>query len=669
MTAVVALSASIAILAIFPAPVRAEQSPSDLSDQSIEALMNVQVTSVSKTEQSLSNVAAAIFVITQEDIARSGATNIPDLLRMVPGIDVAQINSNTWAISSRGFNGRFSNDLLVLVDGRSVYTPAFGGVFWDALDFPLEDIERIEVIRGPGASIWGANAVNGVINIITKKSSDTKGVLAVAGGGNVDQGFGTLQYGGSLGRRTDYRVYTKYEDTDHLPALNGPNLGDGWHMLRGGFRSDTTLGSKDTLSLEGDVYTGREGNPSSVLGSISNPQLTTAESFTDLGGGFLQGIWNHNFSPNNGTVLNISYDRYQRGDVLNERRGTLNLGIQGHFDWGTRQNIVWGLTSWFSDSHSHGTLFAELVPANVNSYEFSSFVEDQITLAPSKVYLSIGAKLERNYYTGFDVMPSVRLAWTPTPHQTVWAAVARALRAPSAIDAGFRATLAGFNEPNGLPVIVTFFGNPNLKNEGLVAYEMGYRTTVSNRVSLDFAAYFNNYGDELTLEPEAPFIEDTPAPPHLIIPMIYENLMHGESHGAEISANWKIARRLTLSPGYAFEEIHMHLDPTSLDTTSVASVQGNSPDDSAQLRSHFTFGRGVAWDASAYFTDRLTNPTVPSYTRVDTGISWDIGEGIRLSLFGQNLATDRHEEFVDMTQSARTALIKRGAYAKFTWKF
>jgi iron complex outermembrane receptor protein len=286
------------------------------------------------------------------------------------------------------------------------------------------------------------------------------------------------------------------------------------------------------------------------------------------------------------------------------------------------------------------------------------------------VNLSVGVKLERNYYTGFDAMPSARLAWTPTSHQTVWAAVARALRTPSAIDAGFRAAIAGFPAPpGGLPSLLTLIGTPQVKDEGLVAYEMGYRTTVSNRVSVDFAAYFNNYGDEETLEPGPPFIEGTPPPPHLVIPLINENLMHGETHGAEISANWKIARPLTLSPGYAFEQIHMHLAPTSLDTTSVAAAQGSSPVHSAQLRSHFTFGRGISWDAAAYFTDRLTDPVVPSYTRVDTGISWEIGEGIRLSIFGQNLASDRHEEFVDETESVRTALIKRGAYAKFTWKF
>src|SRR6202021_2766352 len=225
----------IAACVIFALPAWPQQQTPDLADRSLEDLMSIQVTSVSKTEQKLSRVASAVFVITQEDIRRSGATNIPDLLRMVPGVDVAQINANTWAISVRGLNGRFSNEVLVMLDGRNVYTPTFGGAFWDVLDLPLEDIERIEVIRGPGATIWGANAVNGVINIITRKAAETRGGMVVAGAGNLDQGFGTVQYGGGLGKSTDYRVYTKYFNQDHMPGLTGSDGADGWHLLRGGF--------------------------------------------------------------------------------------------------------------------------------------------------------------------------------------------------------------------------------------------------------------------------------------------------------------------------------------------------------------------------------------------------------------------------------------------------
>src|ERR1700734_2257113 len=301
------------------------QQQMDLPDRSIEDLMNMQVTSVSKTEERVSQSAAAVFVITQEDIAHSNATNIPDLLRLVPGMDVAQINANTWAVSVRGFDGRFSNKLLVMVDGRTVYTPTFGGVFWDALDLPLEDIERIEAIRGPGGSIWGANAVDGVVNIITKKASETHGGLVVAGAGNVDQGFGAIQYGGTIGNSTDYRVYMKYLDQDHLPGLAGQNGGDGWHMLRGGFRSDSALTPRDTLMLQGDLYIGREGTPTIGIPYITAPEPVNTELLVNLSGGFLQSVWNHSFSAHSDTTLEVSYDRYKRDDALHEGRETLGI--------------------------------------------------------------------------------------------------------------------------------------------------------------------------------------------------------------------------------------------------------------------------------------------------------------------------------------------------------
>ena len=274
---IVRTGALAAVLASLSLPAWPQQKSADLGDESLEDLMNIEVTSVSKTQETLSRTAAAVFVISPEDISRSGATNIPDLLRMVPGVDVAQINANTWAINVRGFNARFSNDLLVLLDGRPVYTQTFGGVFWDVLDLPVEDIERIEVIRGPGGSVWGANAVNGVINIITKKASETHGGLVVAGGGNTDQGFGTTQYGGNVGGKTDYRVYAKYLNQDHFPDSAGQDGGDGWHLLQGGFRTDSALSVKDTLTLQGNIYSGREGTPSTYLPSVTAPALLDNE--------------------------------------------------------------------------------------------------------------------------------------------------------------------------------------------------------------------------------------------------------------------------------------------------------------------------------------------------------------------------------------------------------
>lgn len=648
-------------------PVRAQEKQVDLTSESLENLMNVEVTSVSKREQRLSQTASAVFVIKQEDIRRSGATNIPDLLRMVPGMDVAQINANTWAISARGLNGRFANELLVLLDGRSVYTQTTGGVFWDVLDVPLDDIERIEVIRGPGASVWGANAVNGVINIITKKASDTQGGLVVAGGGTANQGFGTVQYGAKAGK-TAFRAFMKYLNEDHFPNLNGMDGGDGWSVSRAGFRADTDLSSRDTLTFEGDLYRGREGNPAQALDSIVAPLVPDVEKQVNLGGGFIQATWEHTTSARAGTSLQASYDEYERNDYLGETRGTVDVAFQHHFSWGSRQNLIWGAEVRFSQSRSVGSALISLDPPNPDTKLFGAFAQDEIVLAPDRLFLTIGTKLEHNDYTGFDAMPSVRLVWTPGARQAFWAAASKADRTPSDTDEYIRAALGGFAGPNG-PVALRLTGSPNLKNETTDTYEAGYRFSLAEQLSVDFTAYYNKYGDQETAEPAAPFFESAPTPPHMVLPLVYRNLSYGESHGTEIYANWKIANWWTLSPGYAFEQIHMHLRLSSHDTTSVSDAEGSSPVNSAQLRSHISLPYRLSLDTSTYFSGRLNDPGIPSYTRLDTALTWRWNGNFDVSFIGQNLLKDRHEEFVDTTGSAGTTLVKRSAYIQWRWKF
>jgi iron complex outermembrane recepter protein len=656
------------VLAAFAAgPSRADDNQADLANESLENLMNIQVTSVSRTEQKLSQTAAAVFVITQEDIARSGATNIPDLLRMVPGMDVAQINANAWAISVRGFDQRFSNQLLVLVDGRSVYTSSFGGVYWDVLDVPLQDIDRIEVIRGPGASVWGANAVNGVVNIITKKASETQGATVVAGGGALGTGFGELQYGGGLGTKTDYRLFTKYQTEGSLPGLTGADGGDGWHTLRMGFRSDTSVSSKDTLMLQGDLYSGREGNPTYQVPNILSAPIP-AELTVNLSGGYLQGLWKHEYSSRSGTSLEVSYDHYARNDVVHDHRGTLDVEFQHHFEWGTRQNLQWGLEYRRSSSESKGSLLAAFNPEDLVTQLFGSYVQDEIAVVPNRLSVTVGTKFEHNYYTGFGVMPSARAALAVTTRQTLWAAFSRAVRTPSALDASFRANFGALPGTNP-PEVFSFVGNPNVQNEDLNAYEFGYRTQATSRLSLDIASYYNDYDNQESTELGTPFFENSPAPPHLVLPFTYENLLYGESHGMEMFADWQPTHRWTLSPGYTLERIHMHLSPGSTDTTSIASRQGSSPEQSAQLRSHFSVWRGLSWDASAYFVDRLKDPIEPAYTRVDTQLAWHFGEATSIAVVGQNLAQDHHQEFSDYTLSAQTTEVKRGVYAKFAARF
>jgi len=641
-----------------------ERAHGDLTQVSIENLMNIEVTSVSKKEQKLSEVAAAIFVVTQEDIKRSGATKIPDLLRMVPGLDVAQINANTWAISARGFNLQFADKLLVLIDGRAVYNPLFGGVYWDTQDVPMEDIERIEVIRGPGGTVWGSNAVNGVISIITRQAAETQGGLLTGGEGTQAQGFGTLQYGGKIKENTGYRIFAKYLNETHSPDLSGQNAEDGWHLLHGGFRMDTKLSKKDSLTTQGDIYTGEEGG-TIVHSSFNPPSNVNVEKIPSLSGGNVLTRWDHIFSMHSDTTLQFYFDRYGRGGpVADEHRDTFDFDFQNHIVLGARQDLIWGAGYRHTTDHTRGTIDGAFVPANFAGQLFNVFVQDQVTLKPNRLTLYLGSKFENSYFSGFDLEPSARLAWTPSNRRTWWAAISRASRTPTRRDIGLNAALAALPGPAELALL----GNRNMKSEHIIAYELGYRAQPTDRLSLDLTIFFNNYHGLESGESQAPFFDPTSVPPLLIIPIMLGNKIYGTTEGIEASVKWKVTDRWTLSPGYSFLEMHLHTQSSGLDITH-ADTEGSNPSRQAQLRSHFEFTRSLAWDASGYFVGRLPAQFVASYTRLDTQLTWRLAERLELSMVGQNLLSDHHTEFNDLIQSVNSSQLKRSAFAKITWQF
>jgi iron complex outermembrane receptor protein len=656
-------------------PAWPQQAVNTLTDLSLQDLMNIQVTSVSGTDQKLSQAAAAVFVITQEDIHRSGATNIPDLLRMVPGVDVAQINANTWAVSARGFNHQFTDKLLVLVDGRAVYSPLLGGVNWDTQDVPLEDIDRIEVIRGPGATIWGANAVNGVINITTRKTVDTQGGMIVAGGGSNGQADGTLQYGGAIGNNTTYRVFTKYLNANSLPpvpALDQAPGADAWHLFHGGFRVDTTVSPKDSVTLQGDLYAGNEGATIVHIFSIDPPVTGNLNTITNLSGGNILGRWEHTFAARSDTTLQVYFDHYDRtGPEASETRSTVDFDFKHHWLWGARQDVLWGFDYRHTSDHTGGTVDQAFTPADGAASLLSFFFQDSITLKPDRLFLTVGSKLEDNYYSGFEIEPSVRLAWTPSRQLTFWSSVSRAQRSPDRRHVAINAGLVAIPDPKGsaTPVEIILFCNPLFHPEIVLAYEAGFRAQFRKRLSLDVSTFFNDYDRLESLEPGPEVFEPTPAPARYVMPVTFANLMHGTTEGAELSLNLELTRRWTLSPGYSFLEMHLHTEPTSLDTTSAANYQGSSPQHEAKLRSHVELFHNVAWDASAFFVSALPFQQVNSYTRVDSQLAWKFAEQAELSIVGQNLLQSRHLESDDIFTLVNPALIRRSAYAKITWRF
>ena len=634
--------------------------------------MNIEVTSVSKKAQKMSQAAAAVFVITQEDIRRSGATNLPDLLRMVPGMDVSQINANDWAISARGFNQQFSNKLLVLIDGRAVYTPLLGGVNWDTQDVPLEDIERIEVIRGPGATVWGSNAVNGVINIVTESARETQGGLVKASGGTEGLAQVTAQYGGTMRTDAGYRVFAKYLNRGSLPAAGGGSGEDEWHLLHGGFRADTNISPKDSLTVQGDLYTGEEGGVIIHLFSVNPPAIGNLNVITDFSGGNVLGRWNHTFSSRSDTTFQFYFDNYKRnGPASLETRNTLDFDFNHHWAWGSRQDVVWGAgyrRTWDQDV---GTVDQAFNPPNTALQLFNFFVQDTISLQPDRWSFTVGTKVENSYFTGYELQPSVRLAWTPSKRLTFWSSVSRAARTPDRRDKDLIASLAVFPDPAGsaTPVEVIVFGNPQFQSEHVLAYEAGLRAQPNARLSLDASTFFNRYDHLETLEQGQKMFQPNPAPARFVVPIVFGNLMYGTTEGGELSANLKVTDRWTLSPGYAFLEMHLHTKPSSQDTSSAAETQGSNPQRQAQLRSHVDLSHGLSWDAGAYFVSALPVQGVASYTRIDTQLRWKFAERAEISLVGQNLLRDHHLESMDELTIVNSALIKRSAYAKFTWRF
>ncbi len=406
----------------------------DLTTLQIEDLMNVDVTSASRKEQKLSEVPAAVFVITKEDIQRSGATNIPDLLRMVPGLEVAQINPSTWAISARGFNGQYSNKLLVLIDGRTVYTPIFSGVFWDAQDVALDLIERIEIIRGPGAAIWGANAVNGVINIISKNARDTQSGIATASGGTLEHGSGGVRYGGLIDGHGAYRIFADGFEMGHFLTPDHQNGQDDWHRFHGGFRVDADISGKDSVAIEGEAVRGNAGEMDDSIVSISPPVNAVLDLRNVFSGWSVLAQWNRVMSPRSETSLQAYFDRSNRGNgTYNIGLNTLDLDFQHHVNWGSRQDLVWGLGFRTNSDHTTPTLRVAFTPPNLTTHNFNAFVQDEIAVRRNRLYLTLGTKFEHNYYNGFNLQPTARIRWTPDDQDTFWAAISAAQSTPSRV--------------------------------------------------------------------------------------------------------------------------------------------------------------------------------------------------------------------------------------------
>jgi iron complex outermembrane receptor protein len=658
--------------------VRADQgttgqpSPSTLKNLSLEELSKLEVTSPSKEPTPAFRSPVAIYVITGDDIRRSGVTTIPDALRLAPGVEVAQIDASKWSIGIRGFGTRLSRSVLVLIDGRTVYTPLFAGTYWEVQDTLLEDIDRIEVIRGPGGTIWGPNAVDGVINIITKSTKDTQGVFTSAGGGSEEQGFFNSRYGGTAGDGVTYRAYAKGFTRGPEYHPDGDNF-DAWRGIQGGFRMDWGSG-RDAFTVQGDIYKQKDGEQVS-LATYTPPANLTLDGYEQLSGGNVLFKWKRSLSDGNDFQLQFYYDRTNRLEPnLGDNRDTFDVDYLERSKLG-RHELSYGAGARVSagrfDEIGSGLVFS---PFHQTDYMLSAFLEDDIDLVSNKLMLTAGSKvLHTNYTHGLGFEPSVRLLWTPTDKQTLWTSFTHALRTPSDAEEDFYlSSLIGSS--GGIPVFARFNANPNFAPEQLNASEAGYRQLIRKNFFVDVAGFFNHYHDLFseevpalteTLQTTLPFPSPVAPPTYLLLSAQFQNGLYGATYGGEIVPEWRPTNFWRLRGSYSFLRMSLRQAPTEELALGPGLDQGSSPQHEVSLDSGFDISKKLQLDLIYRYVSALPYQSVRGYSTGDFRIGYRLARHLEISVAGQNLFQPNHVEYVG--DPSGPVAIRRSVYGALCW--
>jgi len=651
------------ILGLVATTAQGAQNLDNLLNMSFKDLNKVKVTSVSKKEENAFESAAAIYVITGDDIRRSGATSIAEALRMAPGLDVAQQDSATWAISSRGFNAQYANKLLVLMDGRTVYTPLFSGVYWDEQDTLLEDIDRIEIIRGPGATLWGANAVNGVINIITKNAKSTQGTYVESLVGTHDINQDAVRYGGKAENGLYYRAYAKHKVTDNAKTAQSTssagdqNAKDGWYQSRTGFRADWDKNSVDKFTLHGDLFDSQERQEYHLPGITQG--VNGDEHFR---AGNIVGNWDHRVSGVSSISLQTYVDYVQRNmAILNQERTTFDVDLQHTWNFYPGHELISGLGfRYFADQLGQKLVedntYLSYTPDESDNSLYSGFIQDKVALVPDELFLTLGTKIEHHYYTGWEFEPNARLAWLLDERKTLWSAVSRAARTPTRGEHGL--SLLGATNPFN----IYQQGNNEYKSEYLTAYEVGYRFQPNWRMQFDLSTFYNTYKNLQTFEQGY-----TDGATRLYLNA--DNNATAESYGLELGSRFSATKDWNLYANYSLLLLDVHLKDGISEPIALAEPnEGRSAKNKFNLLSRLNLPHDVEFDNNVYYVDNISSVGIPSYVRFDTRVGWKPMEGLELSLVGQNLLDDSHPEFEAPLYSLPTE-VGRSVYAKVVYKF
>lgn len=653
-------------LALFVASVAAGENDAsrapDLTELSLEELMNVRVTSVSRREERLFEAAGAVSVLTQEDLRRSGARNIPEALRLVPGLQVAQINGSQWVVTARGFSDRFANKLLVLVDGRSVYTHLFSGVFWEDVDIPLSEVDRIEIVRGPGGALWGANAVNGVINILTRRPGSEPG-------GQVDLGVETGERWlaaareGKSGDRGSYRVWGAVNDVDELERADGSGAQDDRRSVRGGVRYERQL-AQGELEVDAGARSLDSGQIT-ALPSLTAPYVTSYPDSLTMQGGHSLLRWTRR-SPSGATArLQMYYDRYDREELDSDIRvETVDLDYQSFLPLGRRHELVWGGEARrYEDYLSTNPVYFAFAREQRTVDLWSLFVQDQISLADGRARITLGAKGEHDEIGSWNLMPSIRAQLELAPGQVGWASASRSTRVPGRAEADIdQVWLLTVPSPAGLPVQVVARGAGGIDAEEMTAWELGYRAQPDAAVSLDLAAFHNHYEHLVASCPDELIPAAAPVP-HLIQRFRVCNEGSAEARGLEAVLAWSPSIRWRLSLAYSY------LDFATDVPQNLLTWDGSSPGHMAQLRLQGEPAPGWEADAAIFYVDSLPTQGVPSLVRLDGRLERTLRPGLGLEIVGRNLLDGRHGEFGPSRIGGIASEVRRSAGVALHWRF
>lgn len=651
----------------------ASEPDNEFLDMDISQLMNITITSLSKKEQLLSDAAAAVFVITQEDIRRSGVTHIAEALAMAPGLQVARISASKWSVSSRGFGGNTSNKLLVLIDGRSVYTPAYSGTMWDMQNTMLEDIDRIEVIRGPGGTLWGANAVNGVINIITKKSSDTLGGLVRVGAGVQEKAQGAVRYGAKVNESTDGRIYLTYNNRDsNTLADGGGDANDDWQSFQGGFRLDGELPSSSDWTLQGDFYQNRGNQILYPFWIVTPDYLTSNYSDLDSGGGNILGRYRRELSGGDSFTVQAYYDYNDREeDYYRQTFGTVDFDMQYETELGERNSITMGSGYRRVDGQYDNSYQLQISNTDTTDNLYNAFVQDQIKLIDEKLWLTFGMKWEHNDFTGSEWQPSARLLWKPVVNHSLWTSVARAVRTPSIVEQKGSILAASYPLPPTYTTTGTTYirGNKDFDSEEVVAYEAGYRWQASNRLSFDVALFYNDYSELYNLEP---VYKPTG------VDFTFGNGSDGESYGLEFVADWQPVSWWSLVFSYSYLKMELSSKDPFTGENVESDVANTSPQNQASVRSSIDLAENWQTNLWLRYIDEIVcrdsanllsgQIQLDDYFLYDANLIWTPTENLEIMLAGQILLDNNQLEYVSELITPPTE-IKRIAYLKLTYHF